>query len=203
MTPTLTRRAAIGAGFGALLLLSAPASALALTEAEAKSFVQEVVTEMTGLLKNASAADPREMEFRDLLRKRAAMTAIGRFTVGRPWRDMTDAQKAAFDSAFEDYIARTYVGRFGEYSGETVEVLDALDRGKKGVLVTSRVNRPAGSVVVEWLVSDRGGAPQLVDIIVEGVSLAITQREAFASMIEARGGDIDGFIQDLKSAQAG
>ncbi|MEE4662212.1 MAG: ABC transporter substrate-binding protein, partial [Halieaceae bacterium] len=55
----------------------------------------------------------------------------------------------------------------------------------------------AQDVAVEWLVNDREGPTRLVDVVAEGVSLSISQREEFAAMVDKRGGDIDAFIDDL------
>jgi ABC-type transport system involved in resistance to organic solvents, auxiliary component len=81
-------------------------------------------------------------------------------------------------------------------------VTGSQDFGDKGVLVSAvvRVEGYEGTVS-EWLVSDRGGdGPKLIDITAEGISLLRTQRQEFAAMLDKRNGDVDRFIEDLKTA---
>ena len=94
---------------------------------------------------------------------------------------------------------RSYTKSIGNYNGQTLVVTGAQDAGARGVLVSSAL-RAAGvqDVKLDWLVSDRSGDLRIVDVVAEGVSLAITQREEFAAMVEARQGDIDRFIADLR-----
>lgn len=195
--PTPSRRAAL-ALFAAAL--ASPHGARAVTPAEAERFIRDMIDDLIAILKRADAQNARVNEFLDLFRRTTALEDIGRFTMGLNWRQMTDAQKRAFLDAFERYAARVYVDRIGEYNGQTVEITDAQDVGRKGVLVKSLLKQPdAEDIRVEWLVNDRNGPPQLVDIIAEGVSLSISQREEFASMVDQRNGDIDQFIADLET----
>jgi phospholipid transport system substrate-binding protein len=194
VTVTPTRRALL-LGAAALALAAGPARAL--TVEEAQRFVGDLADELIAIVRSATATDARSDEFLALFRRKAALDAIGRFTMGANWRAMSDAQKAAFLGAFERYAARAYASRLGDYTGQTLAVNGAQDLGQKGVLVKSVLRTPgAEDLAVEWLVADRGG-PRVVDIVAEGVSLTISQREEFAAMVEARGGDIDRFIADL------
>lgn len=197
MRPSFTRRAALallGAAF------AAPAGAAkALDGAQAEAFVRQVVEEAIAIVRTATAQEPRVEQMLALLRRRAAVPQIARFTAGLAWRSMSPAQQDAFVDAFETHAARAYTGVIGDYAGQTVEVTGSLDAGRRGVLVQSVVGAPGQPATrVDWLVSDREGAPQIVDVVAEGVSLSISQREEFAAMLERRGGDIDRFIADLK-----
>jgi phospholipid transport system substrate-binding protein len=193
----MSRRAALGviaASFAA-----SGGSARALDGAEAEAFVRETVDEVLAVLKQASAQEPRTEAMLDLFRKRAALPQIARFTAGVAWRSMTEAQQQAFVDAFERYAARVYSSRIGEYSGETVEVTGSQDAGRRGVLVNSIVKAQGQpDTRIDWLIDDRSGEPKLVDVVAEGVSLSISQREEFAAMLDRRGGDIDRFIADLR-----
>ncbi len=191
---TLTRRAALAA----LAAAAAAAPARALSPDEASGFVQAVVDEATRIVDAADATNLRVDEFLALFRRTAALGDIGRFTMGPAWRAMSESQRADFLAAFERYAARAYSSRLADVKGERMTVNGARDAGQRGVLVNSTLTQAGQAPIrVEWLVSDRGGAPQIVDIIAEGISISITQREEFAAMLERRGGDIDRFIADL------
>ncbi|MEM7524222.1 MAG: ABC transporter substrate-binding protein [Pseudomonadota bacterium] len=195
-----TRRSALALAVGAAALVSAGPAA-ALDAGAARTFVEEVVVELRRLVDNKLDGPDGAAEFLTLLERRASLTAVGKFAVGRSWREMSDTQQADYQTAFRSYISRTYQNRFGEYAGEDIDVTGAVDAGRKGVLVTSVLKRPgAASVAVEWLVSDRSGETRLSDILFEGVSLAITLRETFGGMIDKRNGDVDRFIKDLAAS---
>lgn len=191
---TVTRRLALAT----IASMLAPWQAAALQPAEAEGFVAAIADEMLGIVSKASAGNPRADAFLALFRRVAALEDIGRFTMGQHWRTMSPAQQKSFLEAFERYASRAYTNRIGEYNGQTLEVRGAQDMGRRGVLVRSVLKQPgAQDVAIEWLVSDRNGKPQVVDLVAEGVSLAIAQREEFAAMVERRGGDYDRFISDL------
>lgn len=193
----LTRRALIGSGAAAFTLISTGAAS-ALSASDAESFVKSVISDAEAIVKAASPGDKRTDQFLTLFRRVAALPEIGRFTMGANWRVMNDGQKAAFLQAFETYAARAYANRVGDYKGQTINVTGSQDLGQRGIVVRSVLKTPgAEDIAIDWLVSDRNGKIQLADIIGEGVSLSINQREQFAAMVEARNGDIDRFIADL------
>jgi phospholipid transport system substrate-binding protein len=187
----ITRRGVLVGAIAA----SAVTPALALDGAEARKFVETMGAELIEILRTAKPGAERADEFLDLFRRAAALPQIGRFTMGLNWRQMTEAQQAAFES----HAVRSYTKSIGDYSGQVLIVTGTQDAGQRGVLVSSVLRaQGAQDVRLDWLVSDRSGKPQVVDVVAEGVSLAITQREEFAAMVEARRGDIDRFIADLR-----
>lgn len=195
---TLNRRMFLTAA-GCAAALGAGRRAWAVTPPEAEEFVRRLIADLEDILRKATPQDPRTGEFLALFKRTTALPQIGQFTMGLTWRQMSEAQKAAFAEAFEGYAARFYANRFNEYEGQEIEVTGSQDVGRRGVLVNSVLKSPGEpDTRVDWLVNDRGGQVLLADIVAEGVSLAITQREEFASMIEKRGGDIDQFIADLE-----
>lgn len=198
---SFTRRGLFGIALGALAVFQAP-QAHALSTSEAETFVSGVVSELRALVENGTSGAAGAAQFLALLEERSSLDAVGKFAMGLNWREMSDAQKAAYNAAFRSYISQTYQNRFGEYAGEEIVLNGAVDAGRKGVLVKSLLKRPQGQdIVVEWLVSDRSGATLLSDVVFEGVSLAITLRATFGGMVETRGGDIDKFIADLAASK--
>ena len=183
----------------ALGALAPLAPARATDVAAARNFIETMGDHLIEILRTAKPGQERADEFLTLFRRAAALPQIGRFTMGLNWRQMSEAQQAAFLEAFEAHAVRSYTKSIGNYNGQTLVVTGAQDVGARGVLVSSAL-RAAGvqDVKLDWLVSDRSGDLRIVDVVAEGVSLAITQREEFAAMVEARQGDIDRFIADLR-----
>jgi phospholipid transport system substrate-binding protein len=197
MTDTLSRRGALALGAGGLAMLAIPARAASVNDAV--SFVKTLVLELEKLINSGRPADAQVAEFRAFFARRAASKLAARFVMGVTWRDMSDEQQSRMHEAFLDHVARVYVELLGSYNGQVIEVADGQDFGKKGILVRS-IARETGQepVDVEWLVSDRGGEGlQLIDIIIEGLSMLQSQRQEFATRLEKRGGDVDLLINDL------
>lgn len=191
----LNRRMFIAAGAASAFALDA---ARALEPKAAEAFVTALADDVIAIVKQTGTPEERSQAFLKLFRENVALPQIGRFTAGLAWREMSPAQQEAYLEAFERYAAKAYVNRLGEYSGQTLVVTGSQDAGQRGVLVNSLLKSPGEQDIrIDWLVSDRGGSTQVVDVVGEGVSLSISQREEFAAMLEKRGGDIDRFIADL------
>jgi phospholipid transport system substrate-binding protein len=148
--------------------------------------------------KDMSQAE-REAKFRQLLDEHFDVPAIGRFVLGRHWKVATDAQKTEYLKLFEDFIVRSYAVRFAGYSGQTFTVKGSTPGPKETTLVHSTVlQHNAQPIRVDWRVEPRGGRLVITDIIVEGVSMSVTQRSEFASVIQSSGGKVEGLLEALR-----
>ncbi|MCP5373241.1 MAG: ABC transporter substrate-binding protein [Hyphomicrobiales bacterium] len=142
----------------------------------------------------------REKRFRSLLHEAFAVEIIGRWVLGRHWREATAEQRKEYLALFEDLIVATYVDRFKRYSGESLTVFKTVPHGSKDVLVFSRILRPTGGepVDVTWRVRVFDGQFKIIDVMVEGVSMGQTQRSEFASVIRKNGDGVDGLLSELR-----
>jgi phospholipid transport system substrate-binding protein len=199
----MLRRVVLGAA-AAMTIGIVPARAL--DEAAATDHVRATIDQVLALVAEEGSSESKAPALLAIMRSRAAMPEIARFAAGVVWRDMNDDQKKRFTEAFERFLAVVYARRFQEYSGgvtqgaDTYSVDGAADAGKKGLLVKTRIARPDGApVLVEWLVTDQPGRVVIADIVLEGVSLLITQREEIGAMFEARGGDVEKLISALSA----
>jgi phospholipid transport system substrate-binding protein len=146
----------------------------------------------------------RVARFRELLRQDFDVPGIGRFVLGRYWNQATEEQRAEFVKLFEDYIAMAYATRLAEYTGETFKVTGSRPDGD-GAIVSSQILRPGGAppVKVDWRLTGRNGAYKISDVSVDGISMAVTQRSEFASVIQHNGGQVQGLITMLRQRIAG
>ncbi|MEM7211899.1 MAG: ABC transporter substrate-binding protein [Pseudomonadota bacterium] len=196
------RRTFIAACLGALALtVSAPVKAL--ETSDAKAHVQKTLNDILALLKQPGTGESRAPQLQAIMESRANVPLLARFSAGRAWREMSDDQKDEFVQAFSRYIAVTYSRRFDEYSGDPkIEIGKTIDAGRKGILVESPIVVPNGEpIAIEWLVSDRGGRTEVVDLIIEGISMAATQREEINAMLDKRSGNVDKLIAHLRTTQ--
>ena len=181
----------------------APSLSHALSEEEAAAHVQVTIDEIVALVESPGDAAAKAPQLLAIMERRAAMPQIARFAAGIAWRGMNEDQQTRFVAAFGKFISRIYAGRFQEYSGggppdEGFKMGRVIDAGRKGMLVkTSIIRTGEAPVVVEWLVTDRPGRVVIADIVIEGVSMLISEREEIGSMLEVHGGNVEMLIADL------
>ena len=139
-------------------------------------------------------------QFRHLLNQSFAMRGIARFALGRYWRRANYTQRRRYLKLFEDYIVNSYAARFSNYDGEKFIVQGERIDDRGNAIVTTRIQRPSGEpVVVLWHLRERLGAVLIVDVVVEGISMSLTQRSDFAASVRTAGGDLDAFLDTLEA----
>ena len=171
---------------------------------EARAFVQRFgdlsIKELTD---KSTSEEQLSQRFAELYRLSFDSPAIATFVMGRHWRRMSDKEKAEFIDLFERFIIKTYSERFRLYNGETFEITGVRPQ-KNGVFVVSgNVRRDADSppIAVEWRVGKKGDSFKFYDITIEGVSMAISQRSEFASVVKNQGG-VEGLMTALREKVA-
>lgn len=151
----------------------------------------------------ALGSQEREREFRRLLTKGFHLDAIGRFVLGRHWRRASEEQRREFQKLFEDYFIASYARQISGYAGEQLLVEGSLAQGKHGALVTSHITRPQGEPLrVEWRLRRVDDSWRIIDVVVKGISMVVTHRTEFSSVIGSHGGRIDGLLEVLRSRNA-
>ncbi len=198
----VTRRLVIaGAAALALTLASLPGGpSWAAAEDDAKIKIQRLADDALGVLADKSLSKPgREENLRKILLANFNIRAIGKFVIGSHWRTAPRDERSEFLGVFETYMVKTYAVRLGPYAGEKFKILSVLP-DKRGFVVISQVvppNRPP--VVLKWrLRKAKDGELAVVDVVVENISMALTQRQEFAAVIQQRGGNLRGLISALR-----
>ena len=183
---------------GALLFTAAPATAACAPEAE--QFIDKIGTDALNILRDPSnSPKDREAAFRTLLVGNSDIRRIAIFALGQYARKPTPEQKEEYIKLVEDFIAKVYVTRLSEYSDETFEVLGSRPKGKKEMLVKSRITFPSGRdpVEVEWWLLRNGDCFKIFDVKVVGIWLAQEQRSSFTSVIRNNGNQFAALIEHL------
>ncbi len=175
----------------------APAQDLA---KDAGAFVQSLGDQAINVITDKGLAPvDREKKFHRIFVDHFDVPAIGRFVLGRYWRTASDAQKTEFLKLFEDMIVKTYNNRFTEYKGEQFVVTGSRADGESA-MVTTNVTRPGNNqpVKVDWRVLKPQGQLKIVDVVIEGVSMSVTQQQEFGSVIQRNGGQIDSLLTSMR-----
>jgi phospholipid transport system substrate-binding protein len=198
----MSRRALLlGAAIGAVgLPLAATYAQVSAAEVDgAQEFIRRLAQDAIAVLqRNDVTLEQREQTFRRLLSDGFEMEFIGRFVLGRAWRAATPEQQQDYLNVFREYVLKTYSRRLGGYAGEQFAVTGARAAGKQDVLVQTRIDRPAAAAIVaDWRVRQFDGNFKIIDIAVEGVSMAVTQRAEFAAVVNRDG--LEGLLQALRA----
>lgn len=190
--------------FVLIVLVSVPLTQ-ARSASESGAFVSEFAEKAISLVsdKSLSTAERRE-QFGELVETYFDMPGIGRFLLGRYWRTASDAEQDAYLKAFTDNIVYTYARRFDEYDGQKL-VVDGTREDGRFDIVSSRIVDPNSNQEyrLDWRVIDENGALKVVDIVIEGVSMSVTQRQEYASVIQSNGGKVQALIDALTRQMAG
>ncbi|HTY70397.1 MAG TPA: ABC transporter substrate-binding protein [Alphaproteobacteria bacterium] len=166
---------------------------------EAGEFIAHLAADaIAGMSDKTMSLEERTRRFRTLLTADFDVPEIARFVLGRYWRVATPDERSEYTKLFEDYIVSIYAARFQEYDGEQLKV-NAAVKDDDGAFVSSSIERKAGPPVkVDWKLKSQAPNFKIVDVMVEGVSMSVTQRDDFAAAIQAHGGKVAGLIDMLK-----
>jgi phospholipid transport system substrate-binding protein len=143
--------------------------------------------------------DVRRARFRGLLRDAFDLDKISRFVLGPHWAKASAQQQQNFKRVFEDYLVASYADSFKSYGGDDFKIARVDNSGPGTALVTTlvKIQKKDGSKApaeIEW----RLKGMKIVDVSVENVSMSITKRNEFSSILQSNGNKIDGLIQQLQ-----
>jgi len=142
----------------------------------------------------------REARVREILKANFDEEAIAKFALGTYWRDATDAQRSEYMKLFEDMIVQTYTTRFENYSGQVLKIGESVPGGDNDSIVSSQIQQKDGPPIdVQWRVRSENGSFRVVDVVVAGVSMSVTQRSDFASTIQNGGGKVDALLVSMRA----
>lgn len=184
--------------FSALVAFAQPAQAN-----DATTFVQGLGQKaLSSLTAPELDTAEREKRVRGLLRTYFDVNTIARFTLGTNWRNATEAEKSEYIKLFENMIVSTYAQRFSEYSGQEMKVGKTVKQSDRDTVVMSQILQKDGpTIAVDWRVRNTNGSMKIIDVIVEGVSMSVTQRSDFASVIQSGGGKVEVLLATLRKRQ--
>ena len=192
------RRLFVFALLGALLALgSSPAVA---GMGAPSAFIRDLGVQADSVLQSHGMnLEAREKAFRNLLAAKFDLTLIGRVSLGRYWRRASAVQRRDYLSLFSEYVLQTYASKLGGYAGEKLIVLSETPLTNKiDFYVKSRIQRPSGPPIkATWRVRAGKDGMRIIDILVEGISMAVTQRDQFSAVVRRHG--FEGLLEVLRA----
>ena len=179
-----------------------PAVATALDTKQAANFLATLQEKAASRLGDASISEKeKEEHFRKLFNENFDLPTIGRFVIGRYWRGASEADQKAFLAVFEDAMVQRFLPLLAEHSSERFQVgnVTPISGNESEAMIDSRIDRPEGEPYkVSWRVRETNGDFKILDIVGEGVSMAITLRSEYGTVLKNNGGQLAPLTEALR-----
>lgn len=209
-TPTMTRtilfsrRGLLGTAGVALVLAALPRMAWAQSAVDqASAFIEKTSLELASAVNGGASTKDKAAALQTIIDRSVDVSSVGRFCLGRFWRLATPAEQAEYIGLFHRVLVQNITGKVGDYQGVAIAVVRTAQR-EDGVAVTTTVSRPNSAPNrVDWLVSSESGAIKIVDVIAEGTSLRLTQRNDYASFLSRNNNSVPALITALRQQLTG
>ena len=164
-------------------------------------FVQSTVNRASQTLSKDISKKEKMLELQKLAKDTVDIKGIGFYTLGKYRKEITEQQKEQYSSLFESYFLKSFSSRLSEYSNPKINVVSKDKKNEKYTIVSSILvatkDRP--EIKIDWRIYTKNPEKPLIrDLIIEGLSLARTQKEEFASIIKSNDGQIDALFENLQ-----
>tara|TARA_B100001057_G_scaffold1455_1_gene1402 strand:- start:1327 stop:1911 length:585 start_codon:yes stop_codon:yes gene_type:complete len=164
-------------------------------------FVQSTVNRASQVLSKDISKDQKINQLKSIAKETVDINGVGFYSLGSARKNLNDSQKIRYLKLFEDYFLKSFSSRLAEYTNPEIEVNDKKVLNMNYTIVNSLLiatsERP--EVKIDWRVYTKNPENPLIrDLIIEGLSLARTQKEEFSSILNSNDGDINALFKTLE-----
>ena len=164
-------------------------------------FIQSTVNRASQILSKNISKEEKINELKSVAKETVDIKGVGFYSLGSARKNLNDSQKIEYSKLFEDYFLKSFSSRLAEYTNPEIEVNDKKVLNKNYTIVNSLLvgtsERP--EVKIDWRVYTKDPENPLIrDLIIEGLSLARTQKEEFSSILNSNDGDINALFKTLE-----
>jgi ABC-type transporter MlaC component len=193
----------------AVLALALTAAAGGSRATDPQSGAREIVNSMgqavIATLRAGADKTRREAVFRDLYRRNFDNAGIAAWAAGRAYTAASPAERQDYLQAFEAYIVKAYAAQHSKYKGERLRVDAAQTEGQDVIVISKLVDpdpRAMRELEFRWRLHAVGGRLLVSDVVIDKISMALTEKRAFAEWLREKGGTLAGLTQKLKEKAA-
>ena len=163
-------------------------------------FIGSLTTEASNILSSKLSNDEKILRLMEIGERSVDIDGVGLYTLGKYRKTLTDTQKKQYKELFKNYFLKSFSGRLVGYSDAKIAVLSEEIKNEKYTIVYTKLigtsDRP--EVEINWRVYTKNPEKPLIrDLIIEGLSLARTQKEEFNSIIANNDGNIEALFENL------
>ena len=165
-------------------------------------FVQSTVNRASKVLSDNLSKEQKIEELKKIAEETVDIEGIGFYTLGSARKNLDNDQKKQYSILFKDYFLKSFSSRLAEYTNPEIDVLSKEELNENYTIVNSLLKstseRP--EVKIDWRIYTKNSKNPLIrDLIIEGLSLARTQKEEFASILNSNNGDINALFKTLEN----
>jgi len=166
---------------------------------KAIAFVKSTGDRLVAIVNGPGSAASKRSAMTQILDTDVDVDGIGRFCLGRFWRTATPEQQKQYLTLFHEVLVTNITAKLGEYQGVTFTMGRSKPQDDQTVVSTTVVrpnNAPTG---VDWIIANPSADPKIVDVVAEGTSLRLTQRQDYASYLAHNNNNVDALIAAMKN----
>lgn len=165
---------------------------------QAVAFVQQTANQLIGIINGPGSPEQKRVQLQQVIDRAVAVDQVAQFCLGRFWHTATPQQRQEYLDLFHRVLLNSIGGHMGEYHGVSFAVGRATP-GDGGIAVASTITRPGQPTAnFTWVIGNEGGSPKVIDLIVEGTSLRITQRSDYASYLARNSNNVQALLDALR-----
>ena len=164
-------------------------------------FVQSTVNRASNILSKNMSREDKINQLKEIAKETVDITGVGFYSLGSIRKDLSDNQKKEYSNLFESYFLKSFSSRLAEYTNPEIEVNGKEILNDNYTIVNSTLigtsDRP--EISIDWRIYTKNpDNPLIRDLIIEGLSLARTQKEEFASILNSNDNDINALFKSLE-----
>jgi len=168
---------------------------------EPEEFVQSVVNQASLVLTKNFTKEQKIEKLKSIAKKSVDFRGIGYYSLGAHRKNLSDDKKKEYLNVFKKYFLKSFASRLAEYTDPKIRVISQKKLNEKYTMVSSILlaTEEKPEVKIDWrIVTKNPDKPLIIDVVIEGVSLAKVQKEEFNSVIQSNNGDINALLTSLK-----
>ena len=164
-------------------------------------FVQQTADEASEALNKRLSKEEKMEKLKIIAKKTVDITGIGYYSLGKHRKKLGEKEKKEYIEIFEKYFLKSFASRLAEYTDPKIRVESQKILNEKYTMVSSVLlaTKDKPEIKIDWrVITKNPDSPLIIDVVIEGVSLAKVQREEFNSIIQNKDGDINALLLNLK-----
>lgn len=164
---------------------------------KATAFIQQTGNQLVAIVNGTQSAAQKRQAIAQILETAVDVDGIARFCLGRFWRTASPDQQQRYVAAFHEVLVTNISSKLGEYQGVKLTVQRGRQQDDEAI-VTTEVDRPNNPpTTVDWVVENPTTTPKIVDVLAEGTSLRLTQRQDYASYLTRNNNSVNALINAM------
>ena len=165
-------------------------------------FVQSTVNRASNILSQEISKEKKMQELKEIAKDTVDIRGIGFYTLGSIRKSLNDEEKKTYSTLFEQYFLKSFSSRLAEYTNPEIDVLSKEKLNDNYTIVNSLLKgtKERPEIKIDWRIYTKNqDKPLIRDLIIEGLSLARTQKEEFNSVLQTNNNDINALFETLKN----